>query len=451
VTVYLIRMGNTPTKVRDFTTRLPLEFPEWSARRGLGWEADGRWGIRSIGTHVSRGVQGWDLPDWSCGVNPSILWHTAPDQVAMDAAILQEGLDSLMRGVAEGRHAGAQLYASRYGRPVVEFACGEAAPGRAMTPDTLTAWFSASKPLTAMGIALAVDRGQLDLDDPVRRYLPEFGAGKEACTIRHVLTHQGGFTNSISHSDTRSWDEIVAAICAYPAEYVPGTRAGYHATSGWYVLAEILRRVDGRRIDRFLREEFFEPLGMRDSFLGIPPARQAELEPRLAKVHLGQTEREHFASPEFISQFNGDAEIARVNPSGGGRGPARDLGRFYELLIAKGRWEERTLIDARTVQLFTACHRWDLPDKTLGGAPLPWGLGFCLYGNADVYTGVSRHVFGHSGMVSGVSFADPDSGLVCVTVTTGLLDPLTNARRLREANGPVVKACRPITDGAPGR
>jgi CubicO group peptidase (beta-lactamase class C family) len=361
----------------------------------------------------------------------------------MAAADLKEAQDRLQRGVADGRHAGAQLYVSRGGTPVVDFACGEAAPGRPMTPDTLTAWFSASKPLTAMAVALLVDRGQVDLDDPVRRYLPEFGAGKEACTLRHVLTHQGGFAGAVSHANTLAWEEIVAAICAYPAEYAPGTRAGYHPTSGWYVLAEVLRRVDGRGIDRFLAEEFFAPLGMADSHLGIPQARQADLAPRLAQVQLGRTEREHFASPEFIAQFNGAAEIARVSPSGGGRGPARDLGRFYELLLAKGRWADRQILDPRTVQLFTACHRWELPDKTLAGAPLPWGLGFCLYGNADVHPAVSRRVFGHSGMVSGVAFADPDAGLVCVVITTGLLDPLTNARRLRDVNGPVVKACQP--------
>jgi CubicO group peptidase (beta-lactamase class C family) len=377
-------------------------------------------------------------------LSDQIRWHAAPEEVALDRAELEEGQEALRRGMAEGRHAGAQLYVSRFGRPVLEFACGEAAPGRPMTPDTIAPWFSACKPLTAMAIALLVDRGRLDLDDPVKRYLPEFAAGKEACTLRHVLTHQGGFPGAVSHADQRGWDDTLAAICAYPAEYPPGTRAGYHPTAGWYVLAEVLRQLDGRFIDRFLAEEFFAPLEMRDSHLGIPPERQDALAPRLARVHLGRTEREHFAGPAFVEQFNGSGELARINPSGGGRGPARDLGRFYELLLAKGRWGERQLLDPRTVQLFTACHRWDLPDKTLAGAPLPWGLGFCLYGNADVHPGVSRRVFGHSGMVSTIAFADPESGLACVVLTTGLLDPLTNARRLREANGPIVKACRPV-------
>ncbi|HUJ73639.1 MAG TPA: serine hydrolase domain-containing protein, partial [bacterium] len=268
--------------------------------------------------------------------------------------------------------------------------------------------------------------------------------GKEACTVRHVLTHQGGFAGAVTPAHPGPWERIIADICAYPAEYAPGTRAGYHATAGWYVLAEIVRRVDGRSIVPFLQQEWFTPLGMADTHLGIPLERQAALRERLALVTLGRTEREHFASQAFVDQFNGPEEMARVNPSGGMRGPARDLGRFYECLLAKGIAGERRIVDKRTVELFTACHRWGIPDKTLAGAPLPWGLGFVLYGNADVELAVSRRVFGHSGMVSSVAFADPVSGLVCIVITTGLLDPVTNAQRLRAINGPIVKACRPV-------
>jgi CubicO group peptidase (beta-lactamase class C family) len=93
------------------------------------------------------------------------------------------------------------------------------------------------------------------------------------------------------------------------------------------------------------------------------------------------------------------------------------------------------------VELFTACHRWDMPDATLMGANLAWGLGFGLHGNADIHRGASRRVFGHSGMVSSVGLGDPVWGLSCVVITTGLLDPMTNARRLRDATGGAFEAC----------
>jgi CubicO group peptidase (beta-lactamase class C family) len=379
--------------------------------------------------------------DAAAEVPREVRWHLAPAELGLDRAVLEEGLALLAQGVREGRHAGAQVAVSRHGRLVLEYALGEAAPGRPLSPDHLTAWFSACKPATALAIALLLDRGALGLDDPVRRHLPDFGAGKERCTLRHVLTHQGGFAGALDASEQLGWEETLARISAYPAEYEPGSRAGYHSTSGWYVLGEVVRRVDGRPIERFLAEELFAPLEMTESRLGIPLAAQPALEPRLARVQLGRTERAHFADAAFVAQFNGAAEIARVNPSGGLRGPARELVRLYELLLAGGSWNGRRLLDARTVALFTACHRWGVPDQGLMGAPLAWGLGFGLHGNADYHRDFSRRVFGHSGMVSTVGLGDPARGLACAVITTGLLDPMTNARRLREATGSAVRAC----------
>ncbi|HEX7929090.1 MAG TPA: serine hydrolase domain-containing protein [bacterium] len=377
-------------------------------------------------------------------VHQQAQWHLDAASVGMDRAAMEPGLVSLVKGVEDGRHMGAQVYVSRAGKPVLEFACGEASPGMPMTPDHLTVWFSCTKPLVAMAVALLYDRGKLDVDDRVQRYLPAFANGKEACTIRNVLTHQGGFTGATSILANNTWDETLAAICAYPAEYPPGTKAGYHPTAGWFVLGEIVRVVDGRPIDRFVAEEILQPLGLKDSHMGIASAEQATLGKQLATVALGKTEAKHYATQEFIERFNSSPEIARVVPSGGMRGPARELGRFYEWLLARGRWGKQQLVSRAAVDLFTACHRWELPDKTLAGAPLPWGLGFMLYGSGDVSPTASRRVFGHSGMVSSVAFADPERALVCVVITNGLIDPLNNGRRLRDANGPIIKACGPL-------
>ena len=80
------------------------------------------------------------------------------------------------------------------------------------------------------------------------------------------------------------------------------------------------------------------------------------------------------------------------------------------------------------------------PDMTLGDAPLAWGLGFSKRGNADVHRAYSRLQFNHSGMVTSIGVADPANGLVCVAITTGLIDPLTNARRLRTLSGAAILA-----------
>ena len=162
----------------------------------------------------------------------------------------------------------------------------------------------------------------------------------------------------------------------------------------------------------------------------------------LARVEIGKSTKPAFVNQGFIDRYNSAAEIARVHPGGGMRGPARDLGRFYEMLLAKGRAPGGPLIRPATVDLFTACHRWGMPDQTLMNAPLSWGLGFGLHGNSDLPASASRRVFCHSGMVSSVAMGDPERHLACVVITSGLLDPMTNARRLRGVTGAAVKACR---------
>lgn len=389
---------------------------------------------------VQRPDSGTAGEDTTHDVPCDVRWHADPAEAGLQRAVLEEGAAALAAGVQAGRHPGGQVAVSRHGRPVVEYAAGEAAPGVPMTVDHVVPWFSASKPATVLAVALLYDRGTLELDDPVRRFLPEFGAGKEACTLRHVLTHQGGFPGALDARNRLDWDEIIARISAHPAEYAPGSKAGYHSTTGWYVLGEVVRRIDGRPIDRFVAEEVFAPLGIAESRMGFSEPAQAALGERMAQVGLGHTEREHLADEAFIAQWNTPAEAARVNPSGGIRGPARELARLYDLLLCQGRWEGREVLDRRTVALFTACHRWGLPDMGLMGAPLAWGLGFGLHGNADVHRDYSRRVFNHSGMVSTVGLGDPVHGLGCAVLTTGLLDPMTNARRLRELTGTAVRA-----------
>lgn len=372
---------------------------------------------------------------------PKIRWHADPAEVGMDRDTLLEGVAAMQVGCAEGRHGGGQGYVGRGGRPVLEYAVGEAAPGVPMTTDSLVCWFSACKPLTAMALALLYERGELDLDDPVQRYLPDFGHGKESCTLRHVLTHQGGFPHAASHADTLEWGAVLEQVCAHPAEFEPGSKAAYHSTSAWFVLGEVIQRVDGRPLERFLTEELLQPLGMEQTRLTVTAEHHGALQGRLAQVHLGQTDRPNYADQAFVDQFNSASQMALLNPSGGFRGPARELGRFYDWLLDAGVCAGRPLLARHTVELFTACHRWGLPDLTLGGAPLAWGLGFSRHGNADIHRDYSRRSYGHSGMVSTVGWADPEEHLSCVVLTTGLLDPMTNARRLREISGAAVRAC----------
>ncbi|MFZ4516448.1 MAG: serine hydrolase domain-containing protein [Acidimicrobiia bacterium] len=329
---------------------------------------------------------------------------------------------------AAGWHPGAQIYVSRNRVPLLDTAIGESAPGRALDPDDYLLWYSSGKPVTTAAIMQLVERGQLDLDTPVAAFIPGWGNGKEACTVRHVLVHTGGFT-MVGHElfDTDvSYAEAIDRIAAHPAEWEPGTAAGYHPTSGWKVLGAIVEAIDGRPITEYVREEIATPLGV-DIRIAIPEAEQRELGARLVPVHW--CGYHVFAPRDGMMQMlpyhadryhNAPWHIAKPDPGGSTRGSARALGRFYESLLGYGP----AILEPTTVATIRTTHRSGLKDRSLP-VTQPWGLGVQI-----VFTGgTSRAVFGHNGMGSSRGFADAETGLVCVLITNGLAGVLENEQR----------------------
>ena len=202
-------------------------------------------------------------------------------------------------GIERGLHIGAQLYVSQGGKRVADLAFGLAREGVPMTPDTIMLWMSSTKPITAIATGQIWERGKIALDDPVSKYIPEFGAkGKESITVRHVLTHTGGFRLAVGPWTNDPWEQIVAQICDAEIEqgWTIGKTSGYHIASGWYVLGEIVRRVcgGGRAYSQYLREEILEPLGMRDTWIGMPADRWRGYGDRIAPMHFGAS----FKRPE---------------------------------------------------------------------------------------------------------------------------------------------------------
>lgn len=358
--------------------------------------------------------------------------HTA-SALRAAVALLESGLGA--------QHDGYQLYVSLRGETLLDAAGGEAQPGVAMTPDALMLWFSSTKPLTAVAIGQLWEQGKLALDDRVTDYLPAFGNGKERATIRHLLTHRGGFPTANDGLYPGEWSAMVEQICAAPAEWEPGVAAGYHGTSGHIILGEIVRSVDGRRIEQYMREEILDPLEMRQSHLGIP----TELAPALrGKVAHVVRKFEPPAAPGVrrleVEHLNRDEYLSAVSPGMSGRGPAHDLGKLYEALVRGGERNGRRILRPQTVEAITACHRRGMIDRTLSagampphvkwGYEYPWGLGVMLEGNPDVGNENSPRVFGHSGALSSVGFGDPETGLACAIVTNGLIPLDQNATRL---------------------
>jgi CubicO group peptidase (beta-lactamase class C family) len=355
----------------------------------------------------------------------------------MDATVneLPRTTELLQQQMTAGLHIGAQVYASLRGRVVADFAIGESRPGVEMTPDTIMLWMSATKPVAAVAIAQLWEAAKLSLDDPIARHIPEFAQnGKEAITIRNILTHTAPIRWIETGWPDTPWDQIIAKICVMRMErdWPPGKKAGYSVYATWFLLGEIVRRLDGRDYARYVREEIFAPLGMNNSWVATTPEAYRSYGTRLGIMQ--KTEG------GTVSDLGMDTEAACTNarPSGSGHGPMRELGRFYEMLLAGGTLQERRIISPQTVEALVARHRAGMYDQTFKHI-MDWGLGFVVnsnqYGPNTVPYGygpyASARTYGHSGYQSSVAFGDPDKGLAAAIVCNGTAGEVQHNLRIR--------------------
>ena len=314
-----------------------------------------------------------------------------------------------------------------------------------MTSDTLSLWLSAGKPVTAIAIAQQVERGKLAVNDPVAKHLPEFAhGGKEPITLRHLLTHTGGFRGADLIPEDLPWGEMLQRISATPieADWPVGEKAGYQLSASWFVLGEIVQRLSGRAYSDYVREEIFRPLGISDSWIGMSTARYQEYGERIGFIHLlrGGKLMPH-------AEWNSEADCTRCRPGGNARGPVRELGKFYESLLGFGA----QLVEKETVAEFTGRHRVGLFDHTFQHV-IDFGLGFIVnsnrYGVETVPYGYGRYAsdeaFGHSGAQSSCAFADPAHQLVVAWSCNGLPGERLHQRRAREINSAIYEDVKSV-------
>lgn len=342
-------------------------------------------------------------------------------------AVIDEGLSAKL-------HVGVQLFVALNGETVADLGIGLAAAGRPMTPDSMMTWLSTSKIATSVLFARLWEDGLVQLDDPVAAHIPQFGVrGKEAVTLRQLWTH----TCAMVHVEAKlfpvryrqSHADNIALICASGLDRgrTPGRDAGYQTSTVTLLLAEIIARKRGRDFRELARETLFLPLGMTDSWLGMPP----EAVERYAN-RLGRTFDTSGPEPRADGAFAPDApeQLMHVMPGGNGRGPMRELARVLELLRRSGALDGGRLLSPPTVAAMTARHRCGLRDYSFDNQLLDWGLGLALdsrihYGGGVHLYGYGPHAsprtFGHSGFRTTVAFCDPAVELVVACSWNGMV------------------------------
>jgi CubicO group peptidase (beta-lactamase class C family) len=337
-----------------------------------------------------------------------------------------------------GNHIGMQLYVSQHGDVVFDDAVGLASvdPENPLTRDDWVIWKSATKPPVTVCAAQLWEQGKLDLDAPVAETIPEFGAhGKESITARHILTHTCGFSRVHLEDVKLDWDAAIRRVCESPVEdgFVVGETAAYHPQSSWFILAELIHRIDGRPFPDYVLEEVFIPTGMDHCSVGMSPERFDANQESIAL---------QFITAKDQLKVSVDHEKKRVcacMPYSNGRGPMHQLGRLYEMLLNGGELDGTRVLKPETVDYFTSPHRPDTMDKTFQ-YPMVWGLGFIIdskhHGNVSWPYGYGRHsssrAYGHGGRQSVISFADPEYQLVVQAYFNGMPGEGRHHRRARD-------------------
>jgi CubicO group peptidase (beta-lactamase class C family) len=324
---------------------------------------------------------------------------------------------------------GAAVAVTLDGRPAIDLWGGYADKARARpwAHDTIVNVYSATKGFAATCVNRLADKGLVDLDAPVARYWPEFAqAGKEHLPVRFILSHRAGLPairKPLEKDALLKWELMTAALAAEEPWWEPGTRHGYHALTLGYLLGEIVRRVTGKTIGTYCREEIAGPLSL-DFHIGLEPkndVRCAELiaappPPPGQPNPLAANDDPESITMKAINNPPGALRVSTVNsrpwraaeiPAANGHTNARAVARFYGALACGGELDGVRVMSPAQIQ---RCHEEQSygPDAVMYGLPSRFGLGYRLSHPAARY-GPNPHTFGHTGAGGSLGFADPDA------------------------------------------
>ncbi|SIN29128.1 serine hydrolase domain-containing protein [Micromonospora cremea] len=334
---------------------------------------------------------------------------------------------------ATGRENGASLTVWYDGHPVIDLVGGSrttAEAGAATSsadldpwrPDTLVNVYSVGKPVAALCLLMLVDRERVDLDAPVARYWPEF---RTPATVRQVVSHTAGlpaFPVPRPATAIADWALLAGDLAAADPEWAPGSMAGEHAWTYGHLVGELVRRVDGRSVGRFLAEEIAGPWRL-DLGFGLSEADQR----RCADLRYGD--------PDWPTRALGEPGSLRAramgNPAGGQdlavlntplwRGAempavnlhasASALARLYSGLLAGGVLDGVRLFTQELVAEVTRV-QYDGPDLVLD-RPVQWTLGMQREPDG---------IWGMGGLGGSSAWADPERGYTFAYATARLAE-----------------------------
>lgn len=349
-----------------------------------------------------------------------------PDRWEHAVGLVQDWCDRNLipsAGIAVGR-GDAVLSPRLFGRQKLADASGT------IRDDAIFLIASITKPIVAMGVCLLIERGELLLGDRVHDVLPEFGGERKyGTTIRHLLTHTSGLPDMLPNNRHLRMagaplSAFVEDTCDCEPAFPPGRGVQYQSM-GYALLGEIVARVSGKSCPRFLDEEIFQPLGMRDTALGAPESWFSGTKPTIDRVPEIRVPHDQATGTDW----NWNSRYWRMlgAPWGGLLTTPADLGRFAALMLNHGTLDGTRIFSPATVDAAVRNQlepMRDVPEEDRRCKP--WGLGWRLNWPAHSENFgdlLSPETFGHWGATGTVFWIDPKHNAWAVILTTQPMEP----------------------------
>jgi CubicO group peptidase (beta-lactamase class C family) len=362
------------------------------------------------------------------------------------------------RDIAAGLYFGGVISVQRGGQSAYfkTFGHSSASKERVVARDSVFSLFSVTKAFTNILVFQAIERGSLTLTTPLAKVIPEFGGGlRDRITVFHLLTHSAGLPSLFEARPGMYIDrlaDVIAAICevALPIE-AAGMRVDYAPLFNHALLGEAVRRVDTRQraYRQILHEDVFEPLGMKDTSMGVRRDLKAR---HLIPEFRGNYPIKHLGHSNLGPNGAFEEEEAEM-PWVGCVSTAEDMMRFAEMLRGGGALDGRRLVSRALIERARTIWTGDKPNefyangiRAAGGIapPANIGLGFSVrgpqMGTSMFGTLASPGTFGAHGAGTTIVWVDPERDISFVGLMTGLMPTIDNLYRWQRLSDILIAA-----------
>jgi CubicO group peptidase (beta-lactamase class C family) len=291
-----------------------------------------------------------------------------------------------------GLEVGASFAATVNGRFVVDIWGGHAneSQTRPWQKDTIVCAFSTTKVMTSICALMLIDRGLLDPNAPVAKYWPEFAqAGKESVLVRHILSHTAGLPaldKPVPMETLYDWNKVVKLLASQKLWWEPGKDWGYHAFTQGFLVGEVVRRITGKTLGIFFRDEVAIPLGA-DFHIGLPGEHEKRVGEMIPPPEFKPGEPSYIAPGSMLYQAMNFPILSALDtrnrafraceiPAGNGHGNARSVARVTAAVACGGELDGVRLFGQSTIEKALEEQYYGSPQSW--ATPIRFGLGFGL-------------------------------------------------------------------------